>query len=126
MNWGIFFIILSMVESGGRIDAVGDVKTRSPAYGLYQIRQAYLTDVNRIAGTKYTLKQVTSSKELSQWCVKTYIGHYGKQYEEKTGKKLTMEVAARIHNGGPDGWKEKVTEPYWKKWRREMIRRYGK
>jgi hypothetical protein len=127
MNWAIFFSILSLIESSGRMDAVGDKATGSPAYGLYQIRQAYLTDANRIAGTSYSLKEVAASKKLSQWCVQTYIGHYGKQYTAKTGKPVTMEVAARIHNGGPMGWKKpKSTEPYWSKWRKEMIRRHGK
>jgi hypothetical protein len=36
-----------------------------------------------------------------------YLQHYGK------GR--SIEDMARIHNGGPDGWKKKCTEQYWLK-----------
>jgi hypothetical protein len=44
-----------------------------------------------------------------------YLNHYGKVYEKKTGKKATCEVLSRIHNGGPNGYKNPKTIKYWNK-----------
>ena len=49
----------------------------------------------------------------AEWVVKQYLGWYGLAYHRETGKAVTNEVLARIHNGGPDGWKEPVTKRYW-------------
>ncbi|HQG06785.1 MAG TPA: hypothetical protein PLX18_11665 [Anaerohalosphaeraceae bacterium] len=38
--------------------------------------------------------------------------HYGKRYKRITGKPATLEILARIHNGGPDGWKKISTAAY--------------
>ena len=115
MNWTVFILTLIAIESGGNKDAVGDKHLRNHAYGVCQIRQPYLTDVNRIAGTSHSLKEVQESPALSRWCVVTYVRHYGAIYTKKTGKQMDLEVAARIHNGGPNGWKRKTTVAYWKK-----------
>ncbi len=123
MNWILFLTALIAVESGGDKMAVGDKRLADHAYGVCQIRQPYLDDVNKIAGTSYTLDQVRLNPELSKWCVKTYVGHYGARYTRLTGKPLTLEVAARIHNGGPEGWKRKNTDPHWAKVKKELARR---
>ena len=115
MNWILFLTVLVAVESGGRLDAVGDRNLVNRAYGPCQIRSCYLKDVNRIAGTSYSIDEVRRSETLSRWCVITYVRHYGERYERLTGEKLTMEVAARIHNGGPNGWKRRTTDAYWKR-----------
>jgi len=115
MSWVIFLSALIMVESGGNPDAVGDRHLTNMAYGVCQIRQPYLDDVNRIAKSSFTLEDVRKSESVSRWCVVTYVKHYGKRYTRITGKPLTMEVAARIHNGGPNGWKKASTDAHWKK-----------
>ena len=33
---------------------------------------------------------------------------------ERLGRAVTAEDVARIHNGGPNGWKKQSTEKYWK------------
>lgn len=115
MNWVLFLAALIMVESGGDKKAIGDRNLKNKAYGVCQIRQPYLDDVNRVAKTNYTMQQVAASESLSRWCTVVYIKHYGKRYTRLTGKPLTAEVAARLHNGGPNGWKKKSTDAHWNK-----------
>ena len=35
--------------------------------------------------------------------------------EHRLGRKVTQEDIARIHNGGPNGYKKESTEKYWSK-----------
>ena len=35
--------------------------------------------------------------------------------EKRLGRPVTQEDIARIHNGGPNGYKKKSTEKYWQK-----------
>jgi hypothetical protein len=118
MDWVLFLSVLISIESGGDINAVGDRHLRNQAYGVCQIRQPYLDDVNRIEGTNYTMQQVRESESLSRWCVVVYIRHYGKRYTRITGQPLTFEVAARMHNGGPNGWNRSSTDKYWNKFQK--------
>jgi hypothetical protein len=113
MNWALFIIALTLTESDGQNGVVGDHHLQNKAYGVLQIRKPYLDDVNRIAGTHYTLEEVRRSPTISRWCVVTYVRHYGKRYTRLTGKPLTMEVGARLHNGGPNGWKKTSTDKHW-------------
>ena len=39
---------------------------------------------------------------------------------ERLGRKPTLEDIARIHNGGPNGWKKKSTDAYWAKVKKEL------
>lgn len=93
------------------IDAVGDQHLKNKAYGLLQIRQPYLDDVNRIAGTDYVIEDMKDSG-LARWAAKVYLDYYGSRYEKKTGKTPTPEVYGRIHNGGPNGWMKESTNGY--------------
>ena len=102
------------------VNAVGDKHLRHKAYGLLQIRQPYLDDVNKIAGkdvlavwskSKLTLADM-KDPEMAKWAFRVYLNHYGESYEKNTGKAPTAEVYARIHNGGPNGWKNKKTVAY--------------
>jgi hypothetical protein len=122
MNWTLFLAALIMVESGGNPKAVGDQGLANHAYGVCQIRQPYLDDVNRIAGTHWTMDEVKASERLSRWCVVKYVRHYGARYERITGSRLTDDVAYRIHNGGPDGWKKASTYPATWKFVAERVR----
>jgi len=103
---------------------IGDTDLYHKAHGLLQIRKPYLDDVNRIVGKKAMLKMWNKSRltlddmkdsQKAIWTMKVYLVHYGKQYERETGKKVTAQVYARIHNGGPLGYKKWVTKQYWAK-----------
>jgi len=80
---------------------------------VYQLRNIYVDDVNRIIGSfVYSYPQI-QSRGKSEGMMYVYWNHWGIHYQKKTGKPVTMEVLARIHNGGPLGWKKPETIPYW-------------
>ena len=45
--------------------------------------------------------------------VRAYMKRYAT--ERRLGRKVTQEDIARIHNGGPNGYKKESTEKYWSK-----------
>ena len=109
---------LIMVESGGRPDAIGD---GGKAVGILQIHMSYLHDVNRIIASKKIFhdrdrKNVKKSMEMAR----AYLVYYGKHYERKNNKVADYEILARIHNGGPYGWKKEATLKYWDKVKKAM------
>ncbi len=91
------------VESGGNPRAVGD---NSLAVGIAQIHPIMVREANRLAGTKYTLKDRLDPVK-SKAIFTIYVEHYGK------GKSL--EYKARLWNGGPGGNSKTATIAYWKK-----------
>jgi hypothetical protein len=111
---------ICIVESNGKADAVGD---NGKAVGAYQLHKIYVDDVNSFpevkkAGKHYTYEDrldPEKSREITRW----YLIHYGRVYQN-SGKTLTLEVFARIHNGGPNGYKKKATEAYWVKVKAEL------
>ena len=100
---------IGMVESGFDPKAIGD---NGKAVGILQIHKAYVDDVNRILGRNvYTYEdRWDAGKSYSMAFV--YLNHYGRRYKRITGNDPTMEVFARIHNGGPNGWKKYATKEY--------------
>jgi hypothetical protein len=109
---------IAYVESRGIDCAVGD---NGKALGRYQLHKIYVDDVNRIAKTSYTYNdRLDAKKSLSM--VKIYLNYYGKRYTKITGKPATDEIKARIHNGGPDGFRKLSTIKYWNKVKEAMKR----
>jgi hypothetical protein len=109
---------IAYVESRGIDCAVGD---NGKALGRYQLHKIYVDDVNRIAKTNYTYNdRLDTKKSLSM--VKIYLNYYGKRYTKITGKPATDEIKARIHNGGPDGFRKLSTIKYWNKVKEAMKR----
>ena len=107
---------ISYVESRGIDCSVGD---NGKALGRYQLHKIYVDDVNRIANTNYTYNdRMDAEKSLAM--VKIYLDYYGKRYTRLTGKTATDEVKARIHNGGPNGYKKPATLKYWLKVKEAM------
>ena len=109
------------VESSGNSSAVGD---NGKAVGAYQIHKVYVDDVNNILknrGLKTRFKytdRFNDKKSRIMTCI--YLLHYGKVYERKTEKKANLEVLAKIHNGGPSGWKKQATVKYWHKVKKRL------
>ena len=91
---------------------------------IYQISDIYIRDVNRIvAGRGATVHFSTGAKfmrDASENLMQIYWKHWGVHYQEKTGMPVSYEVLARIHNGGPIGWKKPETLDYWKKVQKAM------
>lgn len=102
-----------MVESGGLDTAIGDKHLTHKAYGPMQIRQPAVIDVNNYLGTKYKAEDCLGNRELSIKIFKAYMEIYCT--EKRLGRKVTDEDRARTWNGGPFGYKSKLTEGYWLK-----------
>lgn len=116
----LYYGVTKRENAAGDVNAVGDKHLRHKAYGLLQIRQPYLTDVNKIAGkdvqavwgkSKLTLADMKDPAK-AEWAFHVYLWYYGERYERLTGNVPTAAVYARIHNGGPNGWKNKRTLQY--------------
>lgn len=99
------------VESNGRNNAIGD---RGNAIGCLQIWPVVVEDVRRISGRNYRMDDRFDRKKSIEMCI-IYLKYYGKSYERRTGRKATLEVLARIWNGGPRGYLREDTKKYWKK-----------
>lgn len=94
---------------------------------IYQIDEdghGYTDDVNKIL-EKHCLRfglvyrpfpmQAKLHKDSAERMMLIYWKHWGEHYEKSARKPVTMEVLARIHNGGPLGWKKQATLAYWKR-----------
>ena len=88
------------IESHGDPNAVGD---GGRALGAYQIHRVYWKDGTELLGVDWPHRDAADPKK-SRRVVKAYLLHYG------NGKSL-LEMA-RIHNGGPCGYRKKATLPY--------------
>ena len=93
---------------------------------VYQISSAYLNDANRISAGMFKINGSTvhpayfypnevKSRSASELMMKIYWEYYGNRYFTTTKRFPTAEVLVRIHNGGPDGWKNPATLKYWQK-----------
>lgn len=107
------------VESNGNADAIGE---GGRAVGCLQITPERLDEVNRISGAGYTLQDRYDPDKSREICA-AYLGYHGMQYQMKTGNEPTLEVYARIWNGGPKGYEMPQTLKYWRKVQRAIIKR---
>lgn len=107
----LFGLCLTMLIKAIAIVETDDGKTSK---NVYQIKDIYIKDLNGIYTYKYHIRD-KYSRSISEMMMYDYWRHYGYQYVKKTGNQITYEVLARIHNGGPDGWKKESTKIYWHK-----------
>ncbi len=118
-----FLRAIVWVESKGNEIAIGANGER----GLYQLSEIYIDDVNRILGPSLAYgKDVYSYKgafnpTYSKTMVKCYLKYYLDKFaKDKPESMSSFEMAARIHNDGPNGWKKDSTKPYWEKIKARM------
>jgi len=110
MGWPLFMDVLTAIESGGNVTAVGD---GGQSVGPMQIQMGVVQDCNRLVGEqRYTAEDRTSLARSREMC-RIYLDHYA--VERRIGREPTWEDRARIWNGGPNGWKKECTEVYWAK-----------
>ena len=124
INWSILLVILISVEAPRTEKAAQAAINREGAYGILQIRQLALEDVNNFSATAVqkqwgknalTLKDCLDP-DISMWVCQEYLTYWGKHYTRTTGQPPTYEVMARMWNGGPRGWqKTHLTDRYWSK-----------
>ena len=100
---------IRIVESNNTPSAVGD---GGNAIGVYQIWESYWKDATEFSnlGGKYRDCFVP---EYADRVVRCYMKRYATP--RRLGRKATMQDIARIHNGGPNGYKKQATLKYWKK-----------
>ena len=100
---------LEHVESRGNPAAIGD---GGRAIGILQIWDVVITDVNRAKGTRYTHRDALDPVKARAIC-RAYLSIYCTP--KRLGRQPTMEDAARIWNGGPNGHRKPATVKYWQK-----------
>jgi hypothetical protein len=113
-------LILIQVESAGDDLAIGD---NGLAYGCLQMHAGYVQDAAEYAGKDW-LHEDAFDRETSIDIFIAYISRYAT--EDRIGRPVTAEDIARIHNGGPNGWKKKSTEAYWREVRSILIKEKNK
>ena len=103
--------------------AIAQVESENGATSdnVYQLQRIYLDDVGRIYGCHFA-DEVMTDRHASEQVMLAYLEYYGERYRRKTGKEPTAEVLARIHNGGPNGWRKEATAVYWAKVKAAMER----
>ncbi len=109
-------LALISIESNGDDLARGD---KNQAYGCLQIWSVYVQDANQYAGTSYAHKDAFS-REAAIAMFRAYMARYAN--ERRLGRPVTAEDIARIHNGGPNGYRKPATEAYWQKVKAELLR----
>lgn len=82
---------------------------------VYQITRQYVDDVNRISDNEAFLYEDRNDRAKSERMMEIYWLYYARRYLDQTGRTPTWETLARIHNGGPDGWKKYGTKKYWRR-----------
>lgn len=104
-----FIMIIASIESGCNPNAVGD---DLKSIGILQIQEAYVKDAAEHAEKNWV--HMDALDELTAIRIfRAYMDRYAT--EERLGRPVTFEDIARIHNGGPNGYKKQSTIPYWNK-----------
>lgn len=110
-------LALIAVESNGNDRAIGD---DGLAYGALQIHACYVADANEFANESWTHEDAYDRDKAIQIFL-AYMDRYAT--EKRLGRIVTIEDIARIHNGGPNGYKKDATLKYWHKVKAELISR---
>ena len=97
------------VESNCVYTAVGD---NGKAIGSYQIWECYWKDAVEFDSSIGGVYEDCYDEKYAKKIVRAYMKRYATK--KRIGRKVTDEDRARIHNGGPNGYKKKATEGYWK------------
>lgn len=111
------------LELSHLFDAIAVVESDRGAtsQNVYQIREIYIDDLNRIYGKNTFDHSIVTDRAKSELAMLLYWRHYATLWKRKNGgREITYEVLARIHNGGPDGMSKKSTVGYWKRVRKNI------
>tara|TARA_Y100000034_G_scaffold56340_1_gene69011 strand:+ start:732 stop:1154 length:423 start_codon:yes stop_codon:yes gene_type:complete len=100
---------ICQVESDCDSGAVGD---GGDSIGAYQIQWAYWYDAVEFSGIGGNYEDVLN-KEYARKIILAYWDRYATK--KRLGHEPTLEDLARIHNGGPNGYKKESTVKYWEK-----------
>jgi len=117
MNIITLILAIIAVESSGNDLAVGD---NGDACGCRQIHACYVQDASEYAKKEWNHLDAFD-RDTSIEIFIAYMSRYAT--EDRLGRPVTIEDIARIHNGGPNGYKKDATIKYWKKVEAELISR---
>jgi len=97
-----------LVESSLNPALVGD---NGGAIGVLQMHKAYVQDAAEFA-KKDWVHEDCLEPEIAVKIFRAYMARYATK--KRLGRKPTLQDIARIHNGGPNGYKKDSTLRYWK------------
>jgi soluble lytic murein transglycosylase-like protein len=117
MNIMTLILALIAVESSGNDQAIGD---GGLAYGPLQIHASYVADASEFAKKDWKHEDAFD-RETAIDMFLAYMSRYAT--EKRIGRPVTIMDMARIHNGGPNGYKKKATLVYWEKVKKELFSR---
>jgi hypothetical protein len=104
-----FIMCIAMIESNVKWNAVGD---DLQSIGILQMQEAYVQDAAEYANKDW--KHMDALDELTAVRIfRAYMDRYCTK--ERLGREPTLQDVARIHNGGPNGYKKPSTLKFWKK-----------
>lgn len=105
--------VLKQVESRGNTKAIGD---SGRAYGILQIHNICVKDVNRLYGTNYSHSDAFD-EVCSEEIFTLYLSKGIEFYKKKHGKHPTEKDIVRMWNGGIySGYRKNSTLGYYKKY----------
>eukprot|EP00057_Strongylocentrotus_purpuratus_P004153 XP_003728138.1 PREDICTED: lysozyme [Strongylocentrotus purpuratus] len=104
---------ICMVESNGKMpDPLCRMDQGSLSCGPYQIKEAYWLDARMKGGDLMgSWTKCAASFSCSEQAVHGYMARYATF--GRLNHQPTNEDFARIHNGGPNGFKKPCTLAYW-------------
>ena len=105
---------IRFVESGNRKNVPdGD---NGKAIGPYQIHKVYWIDANQfdrsLGGTYQDCRQPAYAERV--------IDAYMRRYIKEPWEAGEGETIAKVHNGGPKGYKKRATERYWQRVKKRL------
>jgi hypothetical protein len=108
--------VLKHVETDYNPEAIGD---NGASFGILQIQQGAIDDVNEKFGTSYTHEDAFDV-QCAEEIFDLYILRWSKHLEKKEGRKATVEDVVRIWNGGPGGYKKNSTLKYLARYKNKL------
>ena len=116
-------VTVSAITYDQLMDAIAAVESDRGATSsnVYQLKPIYVDDVRRITGQRISFEQAVGDPAVSRACIEAYWDYYGYRYYRLTLRRANAEVLARIHNGGPDGWRKSSTISYWRRVRAVLL-----
>ena len=96
-----FFRAIHQVETGGRL---GGIRGTKGELGPLQIRETYWRDSGVVGDY-----QQCSDYQYSCKVVTAYLNRYGSRFV----RRRDYESLARMHHGGPNGYRNPQTKKYW-------------
>ena len=112
------------METGGECDPLNAVGDGGTSFGPYQIRRAYYSDAVQYnprlqdGGKSFENVHGPGSYVYSERVIQAYMDRYAT--EARLGHTAMNEDIARIHNGGPNGYKRDSTLGYWEKVKKHL------